>query len=404
MPILLPYQSELVQRRNRFEINVKSRQVGFSFAYGFKKTFRGILEDRDQMIVSASLRQSRTVMGYVEKFIESFLKLPQCKGLKLITDNVYEKRFNNRKAIMCLPASPATIRSLAGDVLFDEFSLYKKDREIYEAMTPSITRGYDLEICGTPLGQNNLFYEIYSKEDKYKKYKRFSINIYQAIKQGLKVDVEDIRASLDEESFAQEYLCEFVDSQTTFFPYELLRRCIDDYDDNIKGAASIGVDIGRTNDLTCIVETREEKGIFYHIKRDTMKKAEFDDQEFVIKQRYKESGAVAGMVDKGAVGYQLAEKLERDLPGMVGVFTNQQSFFAPAVTYCKRLMEQGKFKITEDRNLINAFHKIQKVVTVNNTVSFVIKRDKDGHGDEAVAAILSLYANHHSVVPRARRI
>lgn len=403
MPILLPYQSELVQRRNRFEINVKSRQVGYSFGFGFKKTLR-ILEDRDQLIMSPTLRQSRTVMSYIEKFIEAFMRLPQCRGLKLITDNVYEKRFNNRKAIICLPASPTTARSLSGDTLLDEFSMFKKDREVYEAITPSITRGYDLDICGTPLGQNNLFHEIYSQQSKYKKFKRYSLNIYQAIEQGLKVDVEDIKASFDEESFAQEYLCEFIDSKTTFFPYELLRRCIDDYDENIKGASYIGVDIGRTNDLTCIVETRESNGIYYHMKRDTMKNAEFDDQEFTIKQRYQESGAVAGMVDKGAVGYQLAEKLERDLSGMVGVFTNLPSFFNPAVTYCKRLMEQGKFKITEDRKLINAFHKIQKNVAVNNTVTFVIKRDKDGHGDEAVAAILSLYANHQTITPRARQV
>lgn len=371
---------------------------------GFKKTFRSIIEDRDQLIVSASLRQSKTVMTYVEKFIDSFLSLPECKGLKLITDSVYEKRFSNQKAIYCLPASPATVRSLSGDLFLDEFGLYKKDYEMYQAMMPSITRGFDVEICSTPLGQNNLFYEIYSDLKKYKHYKRYSLNIYQAIEQGLQVNIEEIKESFDEESFAQEYMCEFVDTKTSFFPYELLRKCIDDYPEDMRGSSSIGVDVGRTNDLTCIAETKEVRGIHYFMKIDSMKKAGFDEQEFLIKQRYSECSAIAGMIDKGAVGYQLAERLEDQLPNMKGVFTNVSSFMVPAVTHCKKLMEQGKFKITEDRKLINAFHKIQKFVSANNTVSFVIKRDKDGHGDEAVATILSLYAGQEVVTPSARTL
>ena len=64
-------------------------------------------------------------------------------------------------------------------------------------------------------------------------------------------------------------------------------------------------------------------------------------------------------------------------------------------------MEQGKFKLQYDKDIMYAFHRIKKKIGQNNSVSFVIKRDKKGHGDIAVATLLSLYGFKDSTSPVA---
>jgi hypothetical protein len=55
------------------------------------------------------------------------------------------------------------------------------------------TLGYNLTISSTPLGKQNLFYEIFNDKKQYKDYKRYSLNIYEAKKQGFNVDIESIK-------------------------------------------------------------------------------------------------------------------------------------------------------------------------------------------------------------------
>jgi phage FluMu gp28-like protein len=405
LSILYPYQKELIDRNNRFEINVKARQIGYSFAFAYKMLKRCILENRDQLIISASIRQSKRVMQFVEQFYRAFKMLEEFKSLSMVVDTQTEKRFTTGKAIYCLPAKPETVRSFAGDVLLDEFSLYKEDVKIYEAIYPSITRNYDIIINSTPLGKSNLFFEITDSisnptKKKYKDFKLYQLTIYEAIKQGLKIDIENLKNNLDDESFRQEYECQFIDETTSYFAYELLKNCFEDYE-YIKGLTRIGVDIGRTTDKTSTAGiTQSNENLKYYLTTlDTLGKTDFNSQYERIISIYKNTGAVSGYVDKGAVGYQLAETLENDLMNMKGVFTNQVNFMNDVITFCKMLMEQGKFKFSSDnRDLINDFHKIQKV-TVNNKTAFVIPRDKTGHGDRAVATMLALYGFKTGVEP-----
>ena len=102
---------------------------------------------------------------------------------------------------------------------------------------------------------------------------------------------------------------------------------------------------------------------FYLTNLLTLSNKDFDTQKTIIKQLYQEYGVSQCKQDKGAIGYQLSEELEKELSGYEGVFTNQINFMADVVTFTKKLMEQGKFKFNENRDLINDFHKVQKVIT-----------------------------------------
>ncbi|HEY3251733.1 MAG TPA: terminase family protein, partial [Ignavibacteria bacterium] len=266
------------------------------------------------------------------------------------------------------------------------------DSKIFEAILPSITRGYNLTISSTPLGRQNLFYEIYSDHKRYKDYKRYCINIYDAAKQGFKADIGSIKHNFDEESFRQEYLCEFIDESTAYFTYELLRNCIDDYDmPSVKGPVYNGIDIGRTNDLTAIAAVSETNGRFYLKRLEVMKNSAFGEQRETIIQIINEEEPMAVFIDKGGIGLQLAEELEEEFTFVKGI-TLTNGIKNDAVTFTKKLMEERNFMLPDERELIGEFHSIKRSVTTGNSVKFESPRTKQGHGDRAWAVIIALLA------------
>lgn len=401
--IYYSYQKEYFHRLANFDITNKSRQIGFSSGCIAPKSIDRCLGGFDQLLVSSSQRQSNKLMSYVESLIENTLR----KGkIKLLKDTTTQKTFPNGKSIYCLPSKPETVRGFPGDVRLDEFALHREDKKIYEAMLPSISsnKDFQLSICSTPLGCSNMFYEIYSNiSNKYPDFVRTQINCWDAIKQGCSMNIEMIKNNFDEESFKQEFECEFLDETTSFFSYDLLKSCIDD-DFVVKGKSCMGIDIGRTTDKTGIAICTESKDNFYLLDLETLTNKDFDTQKFTIKQLYQEYGISKAMQDKGAVGYQISEELEKELSNYEGVFTNQLQFMNDVVTFSKKLMEQGKFKFRENRDLINDFHKVKKVITPNNNTSFKIERDKSGHGDRAIAVMLALYCFKEDTVPEIRFI
>ena len=58
------------------------------------------------------------------------------------------------------PLTPARPEGTPATSRWDEFQSQEEVRQIYAAVFPFTTRGYQLEIIGTPLGQQGEFYEL----------------------------------------------------------------------------------------------------------------------------------------------------------------------------------------------------------------------------------------------------
>ena len=256
---LYPYQSEYVKDNSRLIIVNKSRQIGYSTVIAYKAIKECYFNNTNQLLVSSSQRQANNLMSYVENILE---KNYYTKGVKLKKDSQTQKTFDNGKSIYSLPAKPETIRGFSGSITLDEFALCKDDDKILEALMPSISSRakYSLSICSTPLGCSNKFHSIFTDNLKYPDFNRKQIDCYKAIEQGCNINLDLIRNNFDEDSFRQEFECGFLDESTSFFPYDLLKSCIDDDYTNIHGRSCMGIDIGRTNDKTGIAIVTESKG------------------------------------------------------------------------------------------------------------------------------------------------
>ena len=169
----------------------------------------------------------------------------------------------NRSRIIGLPANPDTARGYTGHIVLDEFAFHGDARKIYAACFPIITRGYSIEVISTPNGTGGKFYEIakaaglvQSPESEVRSPKSshpalraaivgdegtpdlglrtsdspwsgHRVDIYDAVAQGLPANIELLRSGCDdEETWLQEYGCQFLSDAQNYIPVELISTCV----------------------------------------------------------------------------------------------------------------------------------------------------------------------------------
>lgn len=254
---LLPYQRRWVEDASPLKIVVKGRQIGYSFAATLRAVLRCLERKTPWIFLSKGERQSRLLMEKVQEHIRSCGVVAQALESAFFEGTMIkqlETRFPNGSVIYGLPANPDTARGYSGNVTLDEFAFHADAEKIYAALYPSITRGYSLEIISTPNGQQGKFYELAKAAglvDQVTGYREQVIrqltdslspvtssrspvpwsahrcDIYEAVRQGLKIDLGLLRAGCDDETaWQQEYCCQFVSTTENFFPPELLAACL----------------------------------------------------------------------------------------------------------------------------------------------------------------------------------
>src|SRR5208337_3087460 len=266
---LLPYQRRWVEDHSALKIVVKARQIGYSFAASIRALLECLKKRTTWIFLSKGERQSRLLMEKVQEHVQSCGILARACESTFFEGTLIkqlEVRFANGSVIYGLPANPDTARGYSGNVTLDEFAFHSDADKIYTALFPTITRGYCLEVISTPNGQQGKFYEIakaaglvesgdreigrsgeLSKtENRNSKletrgdfrisnfefpaqsiWSAHSCDIYEAIRQGLNIDLQVLRAGCDDETtWQQEYCCQFVSIAENFIPPALVGQCV----------------------------------------------------------------------------------------------------------------------------------------------------------------------------------
>jgi len=267
---LLPYQRRWVEDDSHLKIVVKARQIGYSFAASIRALLECLKRKTTWIFLSKGERQSRLLMEKVQEHTKSCGILARACESSFFEGTLIkqlEVRFANGSVIYGLPANPDTARGYSGNVTLDEFAFHADADKIYSALFPTITRGYCLEVISTPNGQQGKFYELAkaaglieqesgvrsqeSGESGSSLVTRHSslapsalpgsslvtrhsslawsghrVDIYEAIRQGLNIDLQLLRAGCDDEtSWQQEYCCQFVSTAENFIPPALVAQC-----------------------------------------------------------------------------------------------------------------------------------------------------------------------------------
>ena len=394
--VLLPYQRRWLEDNSQLKIWLASRQIGKSFSIAMEAVIESLKAKCTNLILSSSERQSNEVMKKV---------LSHLRVLRVISeDSIFPERetkeeiaLPNGSRIISLPANPDTVRGFSGNIFLDEFAFHKDSKDIWRAIYPTITRGYKLRITSTPGGKDNMFYEIWHYGERFSKHRT---DIYSAIKEGLRVDIEQLRAGcIDAESWAQEFECRFIDEASAFITYEMLTSCEDDsagtdtFSINPSGEYYLGVDIGRRHDLSVFWLWEKVSDVFWTRLVREMKGSTFREQREFLYSLLEGSPSIRRTcIDATGIGAQLAEEAVERFGNRV-----EPVVFTPRVkedlafTF-RRKFEDRLVRIPRDRAIREDLHSVRKLTTSSGNIRFDSERTEAGHSDRFWAGALGLHA------------
>ncbi len=401
--ILMPYQMKWVEDASRFKIGLWSRQTGKSFATACEAVMDCAPQPKGNsclwVVLSAGERQALEWMEKAKKWteavkatVDSYDELRSSANALLSRAEI---RFANGARIVAIPANPDTARGYSANLVLDEFAIHEKPFEIWAAIYPSITNPLSgekkLRIVSTPKGRGNKFADLWENNDRYSKHK---VTIEDAVRMGLPVNIEELKAGVDDpDIWAQEYMCEFIDNTSVLLPYEMIGKCesgsiVDPGDCPL----FIGMDVGRSRDLSVIVTMAQIGDVLHTVGVDVLNRMPFADQLDVLVGKARDGRVRRVSVDATGIGAMLAEEAARKCGGKVEEFKFTTASKVELYGAMRRRFEERTVRIPVDRELREDLHAVTKNVSTGGTVTYSAPRNADGHSDRAAALALAVRA------------
>lgn len=297
--------------------------------------------------------------------------------------------------ITALPANPDTARGFSSNVFLDEFAFHKDSNAIWKALFPVISAGWKMRITSTPNGKSGKFYELDTASDDT--WSRHIVDIYQAVRDGLPRDIEELRAGIaDEDAWAQEYELIYLDEASAWLAYDLISSVEDDGagdpDGYQGGPCYVGRDIGRRNDLHVITVLEEIGDVLWERERIEQKRATFAAMDMAFDEVMTKYRVARACIDQTGMGEKVVEDAQTRYGERVeGVLFTPGSKLIMA-TQGKERFEDRTVRIPMgDVPYRSDLHKLRKVSGPTGTPRFVAERDDD-HADRTWALFLAINA------------
>jgi len=284
--LLLPYQERWANDLSRWKFGLMSRQVGKDFSAAaegvtdcYKHESKG--QKTEWLIAAPSERQSLESLAKWREWVTGYkLEIVDWKEERDGGSEALLKSttivFPHGSRVIAVPGRPDTVRGYSANVVLTEFAFFENPDLTWRAILPSITnplRGgpKKVRLITTPNGIGNKAHEIWEKNyaplsapTSSRSAQRWSchfVDIHTAVKEGLPVDIDELRAALDDpEGWSQEFECQFLDIQSVLLPYELIATCESEeakasqspefWQTNAEWPIDLGIDFGRKHDLT----------------------------------------------------------------------------------------------------------------------------------------------------------
>ena len=279
--LLLPPQRAVYDDRSRFIVWLASRQIGKSFTGASRSVAKAHTQSKtDVLIVSPSERQSYEAVLKCRDWCEAFdvaiadeLDERDAPGALMKSATII---LPNKSRIIAVPGKPDTVRGFSAHVWMDEFAFFEDPDATWRAIFPTISNPLkglkEMFISSTANGKSGRGSRFYKLCTDSKAWSVHKTTILDAAPH-LGTDVQALREAIDDETaWAQEYMCEFLDSSNCLLPYDIIALAESAsasvfadpalFAEESAAQLYLGVDFGRTNDPT-VCWTLEKVGDVY---------------------------------------------------------------------------------------------------------------------------------------------
>jgi phage FluMu gp28-like protein len=438
------FQIEYLNISDKFSIDVKSRQIAWSFTSAVDAIADGMIHPGNpHVFVSINLDEAREKIRYCKAIIEA---MDQPVRPRLVTDSKTELEFDNGSRFISHPCKPPRGKPQAR-IYLDEMAHYPNglDRTIYTAALPATTKGDGyIRIGSSPLGAKGLFWEIVTESTRkfpgfvrrfipWWEVQAFCTDLAMAkqIAQEM-LTTERVRAfgtpaiqqifeNMFLEDFQQEYECAWIDEATAWITWEVIQRnqsekhlwwharstdealvMVDHVlkamrDGRIEPVMVGGIDIGRSRDLTeFMLLGRSTTGQLPLRFSVSLANTKFDDQQNCLSEIIKKLPITSVLVDRNGLGMQLAENLAR-LTGKAQGFDFTNPGKELLAVESRLNAEASIVPLPMDRDIAYQIHSIKKTVTAAKNNVYDTERNEKHHADKYWAWALAQYAAHTEI-------
>lgn len=421
--LLLGYQRKWADDESRFKFGLWSRQTGKDFSSGeegIRDCFRKELDgDKTTWLIGAA--GERQALESMEKWKE------WAQAYSLSIADIIEEREGGHEALLkssqivfpggsrviSVPANPNTVRGFSANILLTEFAFIEDPDATWRAIAPSITnplRGglKKIRIITTPNGVGNKAHDLWVKNHGVEgaKWSTHKITIHDAIAQGLPVDAEELRAMLDDpEGWAQEYLCEFMDTASVLLPYDLIALC-----EALEATAVIdpsywtakspwplytGIDFGRKKDLTVAWSSEGVSDLL--ITKSVIEMQNVPTPSQIDRLRHVITKSHRVCLDYTGPGIGMGDYLVKEFGewnptadkfGKIELVTMSGPVKQDLFSKLKMSFEARRQRIPVSRVIREDLHSVHRIVTQTGNVSYRAAHTEDGHADRCTALAL----------------
>jgi phage FluMu gp28-like protein len=235
------------------------------------------------------------------------------------------------------------------------------------------------------------------------------VDIYEAVRQGLPVNIEELREGLDDaEGWAQEYELQFLDQSTVLLPYDLLAVCESALATETqppdfwlaKSAAEpivLGIDFGRKQDLTVCWADAVVGGLFAMTKEVlALARLPTPEQVEILRPRIRRATRVC--LDYTGPGVGLGDYLVKEFGewnpeahqfGKIELVTFTNTVKVELFSKLRMAFEKRTVGIPVSREIREDLHSVARVATASGGVTYRAPHTPDGHADRATAKALA---------------
>lgn len=434
-----PFQIEYLNNETRFQADVKSRQIAWSFTSaldafcdsrikpGNPYVFVSINQDE----AKEKIRYLRAILAATDAPVRPKLSRDSATGIEL----------EDGTRFISHPCRPVRGKPQAR-VYLDEIAHYPNgmDRDIYTAALPATTKGDGyIRMGSSPLGARGIFWEIMTESirkwpgfvrhvipwwevNALSKNRTVARDLAPAMPTNERVYIfgtqvlKEIFENMFLEDFQQEYECAWADEQTSWISWETISKnqqrdlrhwhaktvdealmMIDEINravatSEIEPALAGGLDVGRKKDLTEFTAIgKTTTGQLPYRVAISLDRVKFEDQKNCFIQVISRLPFTQVLVDQNGIGMQLAEDLARETGIAQGVsFTNPTKELWAVEARIQA--EKINTPIPSDRDLAYQIHSIKKQVTSAKNNVFDAERNEKHHADKFWSWALAIWA------------
>jgi hypothetical protein len=207
-----PWQARFLRSEAKRVLLNCSRQAGKSTTTAIKSLHKAVHEPGSlTLVLGPAERQAKEFFGKVSDFYRAL-----GNRVEAASDRKLGMVLENGSRIEALPGSEKTVRGFSGvDLLIlDEAS--RIDDSLYYAVRPmlAVSDG-SLMMLTTPWGKRGVFYEAWANESNWEKYE---VPATECPRISAEFLAEERKRG--ERYFAQEYMCQFVETEDQVFSHE----------------------------------------------------------------------------------------------------------------------------------------------------------------------------------------